>query len=452
MKVLGAIAGARVRRVDLPAPDLLAITIRFGAREDATLLISVRDGAAGLGLVRERPVGDPAGAVAQLFRKHLEGSTLIEARPADASTLAITFEHEGARAVVRARVGRRNAGVVLEDASGRRLGGAPRAHASIEAGEGTDATRAREEDWPADLDELYAAGDRILAARSRSAGGERALVLQRQLKKQRARIARRHTAISGDLAATHGAAALRRDAASLLSVLADVPEGVAELEVPDFETGEPRPLVLDTRMSVAANADRWYQRARKLDRGAQIAGLRLADAQAELSAIDAALEALAHGDTTAAEQIVEKEVRGKRGGRPATATAAGPKRVPYRAFVADDGAQILVGRSSKDNARLTFGHARPQDWFLHARGRTGSHVIVRAEAGRPSEATLDQAALLAAHFSAARGDSAAEVLCAPRSQIKRGRAQGQVLVDGVPTRRVRIETEKVEAILKREKR
>lgn len=64
--------------------------------------------------------------------------------------------------------------------------------------------------------------------------------------------------------------------------------------------------------------------------------------------------------------------------------AKGPRRqaprVPYRTFPASSGAEIRVGRSAKDNDRLSIEpeHRDSDDWWLHAGGVPGSHVIVRA--------------------------------------------------------------------------
>lgn len=47
-----------------------------------------------------------------------------------------------------------------------------------------------------------------------------------------------------------------------------------------------------------------------------------------------------------------------------------------------DGYEVLVGKSARDNDRLTFKVAAPTDLWLHVGGGTpGSHVVVRAPGG-----------------------------------------------------------------------
>jgi predicted ribosome quality control (RQC) complex YloA/Tae2 family protein len=69
-----------------------------------------------------------------------------------------------------------------------------------------------------------------------------------------------------------------------------------------------------------------------------------------------------------------------------------------------DGFEILVGKGARDNDRLTFRVAEPNDLWLHASGYAGSHVVVRNPerlAQLPRE-VVECAAQLAAYHSKAR--------------------------------------------------
>lgn len=69
-----------------------------------------------------------------------------------------------------------------------------------------------------------------------------------------------------------------------------------------------------------------------------------------------------------------------------------------------------VGRSDLDNDELTFRVSFPQDWWLHVKGCSGSHVVIhREEGGEPSRAVLDAAGLLAAQNSKARSAGRAAI-------------------------------------------
>ncbi|MBQ7454670.1 MAG: DUF814 domain-containing protein, partial [Selenomonadaceae bacterium] len=59
--------------------------------------------------------------------------------------------------------------------------------------------------------------------------------------------------------------------------------------------------------------------------------------------------------------------------------------------------------NNAQNDRLTFKIAAPDDFWLHTKEITGSHVIIRS--GRVSDETLQLAAQIAAHFSKAQNSS-----------------------------------------------
>ena len=68
-----------------------------------------------------------------------------------------------------------------------------------------------------------------------------------------------------------------------------------------------------------------------------------------------------------------------------------------------EGYEILVGQSARDNDRLTFAVAAPQDLWLHVAGVPGSHVIVRnPDGGDVPRRVVKRAAELAVYHSKAR--------------------------------------------------
>ena len=73
---------------------------------------------------------------------------------------------------------------------------------------------------------------------------------------------------------------------------------------------------------------------------------------------------------------------------------------------------MLVGSSAADNDYLTTALADPDDWWFHAEGVPGSHVILRSKPdAEPSKETLHQAAAVAAYHSKSRAAGTARVTC-----------------------------------------
>ena len=88
------------------------------------------------------------------------------------------------------------------------------------------------------------------------------------------------------------------------------------------------------------------------------------------------------------------------------------------------------------NDALTFHHSRPDDIWLHARHAAGAHVIMRwTRPERPPAADLEEAAIMAANYSGARGSGQVPVDWTRRKWVRkpRGSAPGAVIPDRVQT-------------------
>jgi predicted ribosome quality control (RQC) complex YloA/Tae2 family protein len=172
-----------------------------------------------------------------------------------------------------------------------------------------------------------------------------------------------------------------------------------------------------------------------------------------LAAAEDLLARAAAATDAAALRAVESDAAtalATRGPRPQGRAQA--PRVPYRTFRSASGARILVGRSARDNDELTLRVARGNDVWLHARGVQGSHVVVPDAGDAPDARALGDAALLAAHFSRARGEDAAEISWTRRKHVRKpkGAAAGSVIATQERTLRVRLDGARLAALLSSE--
>jgi predicted ribosome quality control (RQC) complex YloA/Tae2 family protein len=98
-------------------------------------------------------------------------------------------------------------------------------------------------------------------------------------------------------------------------------------------------------------------------------------------------------------------------------------------FLTTRGLPILVGRGARENHRLTFELARPEDHWFHVRDHRGAHVVLRDPEGRAGPGDLREAAEVAAHFSDARDATAVDVHVARRKHLRPVRgAPGRVRI------------------------
>ncbi len=106
------------------------------------------------------------------------------------------------------------------------------------------------------------------------------------------------------------------------------------------------------------------------------------------------------------------------------------KQKPYYHYQGPDGASILVGKSATKNDALTFKHARGNDFWLHATGVAGSHVVLQMQKGaEPSKEALEAALQLALYHSKARNRGEGEVSVTQVKYVKKsGSTPGKVQI------------------------
>ena len=245
----------------------------------------------------------------------------------------------------------------------------------------------------------------------------------------------------------------RRTGDLILASLHLVPRGATEVYVPDYyaEGAPPRKVALDPALASSEQAERYFRRARKLARGADVARARLASVTRELLALSAHENALEKdADPFELARLARVRLLGSPRARSEAKLSRQPQRIGRR-FRSRDGLEILVGRSNAENERLTLRFARGNDLFLHVQGWAGSHVIVRTPRGKsvPLETMLDAAAL-AVHYSKLRGASRAEVSATPRKYVRKitGGRPGEVALERYKTLVVIHDRSRLERLLR----
>jgi predicted ribosome quality control (RQC) complex YloA/Tae2 family protein len=268
------------------------------------------------------------------------------------------------------------------------------------------------------------------------------------------KLGRTLTAVEEDAARAVGSGVERAQAELLLPVASRLPRGTREARVPDWsrvdEQGRPAevPISLDPSLSAAENAQRWLRRAKRYQAASERIAARRAEVQEELSRAESLLSRAESAQDAGQLAAVETEA-------PAPATTRKGRlapRLPFRKFISQSGAAILVGRSARDNDTLTVRVARGNDLWLHARGVQGAHVIVPGAGESPDPRALGDAALLAAHFSSARGQDGVEVAWTRSKHVRKpkGSAPGSVIVTQEKVMRVRLEQDRLASLLRTE--
>ena len=80
---------------------------------------------------------------------------------------------------------------------------------------------------------------------------------------------------------------------------------------------------------------------------------------------------------------------------------------------------MYVGKNNYQNDELTFKLASGNDWWFHAKGAPGSHVIVKSRGEELPDRTFEEAARLAAHYSKNRGAEKVEIDYIEKKHVKK---------------------------------
>ena len=198
-----------------------------------------------------------------------------------------------------------------------------------------------------------------------------------------------------------------------------VPEGAKSMQALNYYTNEEITIPLDPTLSAQENAKKYFDKYGKLKRTFEAVTKLLAETGAEvehLESIQTSLDmALSEEDLVQIkEELVESGyIRRKGGGKKVKITSR-----PYH-YISGDGFDIYVGKNNYQNEELTFQLATGNDWWFHAKGVPGSHVIVKTHGQELPDRTFEEAGRLAAYYSKNRGGDKVEIDYVQKKQVKK---------------------------------
>ena len=243
--------------------------------------------------------------------------------------------------------------------------------------------------------------------------------IQAVLKEAQTRVRKRLEALQNSLADETELERLRKSGELLLAYQYSIQPGQTVLSAQyDFDE-PPLEIPLDPQLTPLENAKRYFARYEKAKRARAHVPQLIATAEGELAYLEQLETDLALAQSW--PEIAEVQEALQQNGYWRGTHTAGPrggKSAPLRK-VTEDGYVIWVGRNARQNDQVTFKKGQPNDWWLHARGIPGAHVIVKTEGRNVPERVLLQAATLAAYYSRARGETHVPVDITRRKYVRK---------------------------------
>lgn len=198
-----------------------------------------------------------------------------------------------------------------------------------------------------------------------------------------------------------------------------LPEGSKELTALNHYTGDEITIPLDPVKTPQENAQKYFARYNKQKRTYEALTELISETGDEiryLESVESALDiALYEEDLTQIKEELSQAGYIRR--RQQKKKAKFLSRPLH--YVSSDGYHMYVGKNNLQNEELTFHFASGNDWWFHAKGVPGSHVILKSGGDEVPDRTFEEAGRLAAYYSKNRGSEKAEIDYIEKKHVKK---------------------------------
>ena len=178
-------------------------------------------------------------------------------------------------------------------------------------------------------------------------------------------------------------------------------------------------MCIRDRLSPQENAQKYFDKYNKLKRTSEALNDLIQETHAEIEHLESIATsmdiAVSEEDLT---QIKEELVQSGYIKKKNTGKKERIKSKPFH-YISSDGFHIYVGKNNLQNEELTFKFAVGNDWWFHAKGMPGSHVIVKTNGEELPDRTYEEAGRLAAYYSKGRDNDKVEIDYLEKKNVKK---------------------------------
>ena len=199
----------------------------------------------------------------------------------------------------------------------------------------------------------------------------------------------------------------------------------SEATVLDYYTNEEITIPLDENKSIIANSNKYFNDYSKAKRRKEKLNELLLETQEETKYLEEMLLYISISENSSDLNQIRSELFDKGYLRKNVNPKDKKKKSVIKHYIFDNNYHIYVGKNNIQNEEVTFKIATGNDWWFHAKGIAGSHVIVKSD--KDNDATewempdevFELCAGLAALNSSHNGLSKVEVDYTRKKHIKK---------------------------------
>jgi predicted ribosome quality control (RQC) complex YloA/Tae2 family protein len=206
----------------------------------------------------------------------------------------------------------------------------------------------------------------------------------------------------------------------IMANLTSIEEKQNELEA--VSSGKEIKIILDPDSTPVQNASFYYEKSKKAKELYSINKRRLELTTAKRNLINNIYNEMMNTQT--AEEFNQIHSKYKTDLESAGIAESEEKKrelTLFRRFIVDGNFEVLCGKSSENNDLLTMKYAKPEDLWFHARGASGSHVVLKINSGKgePGKKAIQEAAAIAAFYSHAKNSSTVPVAMTKKKYVRK---------------------------------
>lgn len=200
----------------------------------------------------------------------------------------------------------------------------------------------------------------------------------------------------------------------------NIEPGAKSFEALNYYTNENVTIPLDNTLTPAQNAKKYFDKYQKLKRTYEALSQLTLEVKAEidqLESISTALDIATKEEDLVEikEELIQSGYIRRKGSSKQQRKASKPMH-----YVNSEGYHFYVGKNNLQNDALTFKFATGGDWWFHAKGMPGSHVILKNDGNNElPDKVYEDAARLAAYYSKGRGQEKVEIDYIQKKHVKK---------------------------------
>ena len=255
------------------------------------------------------------------------------------------------------------------------------------------------------LDSFSALLETFFSERSRNERiRQRASDILRLLTAAETRLTKKLAAQEADLAACEEKEAFKKAGDLITANIYRLSRGMTEAHLEDYYEEDCPPIVipLDSRLTPAQNAQRYYKRYNKCKSAELHLVEQMNKAREELRYLDTVFDALTRAETENDLSEIRRELyESGYASRMKSYTAAKLPAPKPMEFTTSGGWRLLVGKNNSQNDYITHKLASKGDIWFHIKGYPGSHAVLFCDGAEPDALDFTEAATVAAVYSKA---------------------------------------------------